>query len=236
MKSLQCGINEIDKHLDGFNYGEMVISASRAGHGNFHFLASIARGICYNAKDDPKCLIFTDIAKRNISDMQTGDENIFSFHAFQSKDLKGFKAELEEHTSKKKYRIIIIENTELDISKNKEFYRIIKRSAVENNILIFIKAFLNRKQERRYWYPPTIADIEGSPVLEKLSDKIIIMQRPEILGIKDCTGREQIGMTDLVMFAYDLCTSKDSFIWFDKEKRTFENFDKEKHHTYRYIL
>jgi replicative DNA helicase len=51
MSSIKCGITQIDKHLDGFNYGEMIISASRAGHGNFYFITSIVRGICYSAKD-----------------------------------------------------------------------------------------------------------------------------------------------------------------------------------------
>jgi replicative DNA helicase len=236
MDNLKCGITEIDKHLGGFSYGEMIISASRPGHGSFYLLTSIARGICYTSKDNPKCLIFTNAEKRSLNDKNSGDENIFSYHIFQSRDIKSFKTELEEQISAGKHRIIIIENTELDINKNKEFYRIIKRSAASNNILIFIKGSLNRKHERRYHYPPAIADIEGAPILEKLADKIIIMYRPEVLGIKDCNGRDQIGIADIKLCANDITKTDTRYIYFDENKKIFRDFTPEdKRYGYYYL-
>ncbi|MBU4485808.1 MAG: hypothetical protein KKD38_02665 [Candidatus Delongbacteria bacterium] len=65
--------------------------------------------------------------------------------------------------------------------------------------------------------------------------EMIIMQRPEVFGIKDCNGREQIGLVELMLCAYDLCTNDYSYISFDKEKLTFENYDPDIHGGNRYI-
>jgi replicative DNA helicase len=234
MSSMKCGINEIDKHLDGFNYGEMIISAARTGHGNFYLIASIVRGICYTAKDDPKCMIFTDRQERNIKQFQPGDENIFTFHKYDCTDLNEFKTELSKQISKLKPKILIIENSELKFNKNKEYYRYIKLLTVENNILTFIKADFNRKIEISLWRQPSISLIDGAPLLEKLADKFILMSRPDILGIKYIDGREQTGIVELYFCACDLCTNEIERIQFNKDTLSFVNLDPDKARYYRF--
>ncbi|MBU4487002.1 MAG: hypothetical protein KKD38_08750 [Candidatus Delongbacteria bacterium] len=48
-------------------------------------------------------------------------------------------------------------------------------------------------------------------------------------------GITQIGLVELMLCAYDLCTHDYSYIWFDKEKLIFENYDPDIHGGSRYI-
>ncbi|HQO09737.1 MAG TPA: hypothetical protein PLK90_08375 [Clostridiales bacterium] len=224
MDTLLSGIDTIDSGLEGFSLGEMVISASRPGHGNIYLLLSIVRGIYYDFIDRYKCLVFSNSEKSRLKPLQPGDEDIFIYYKFQSDSLTGFFSELEDQIKLNDTKILIIDYNETSFQKNKNFFIGLKNIAVRKNILIFIKSYLTRQSARKSWFNPQIADIEGAPVVEKIADKYIIMHRLDVLGIKDASGRDQTNIVDIRLCARDLCHTGSKYIYFNSDKNIFENF------------
>lgn len=233
---MTCGITEIDNGLSGFYYGDLVLSTSRPGHGNIYLLISIARGICFSAKDSPKCLIFTNNDRKSCPYYQTGDEGIFTYYNYAARDLACFKKELVSVIKTTGAKIVIVENVELDFGKSSDFYRYLKKTASDSEVIIFVKANMSRNSERKSYFDPKIADIEGSAVLEQVADKFIIMHRLDVLGIKDMSGRDQRDLTDLRLCSGDVLRTDTKYILFDSEKRIFKDFTPEdKRYGYYYL-
>lgn len=221
MNNYKCGIKILDKKLNGFNAGDLTVCASRPGHGNLYLILSIVRGIHQTNILKTKSILFTDIPTRKISEFCAGDEHILDIYNYDEMDFKQFSENLKEQIAKHQPKTVIIECTEMNFNSGKDYFRLLKRTAREYGIIIFVKAYLKRTwAQRTSKYHPFIADIESSPIMEKLADTIILMYRPEIYGIRDTSGREQIGIADLTIFSYDTA-HRNIYLNFDAQKKQF---------------
>lgn len=66
-----------------------------------------------------------------------------------------------------------------------------------------------------------LVDLETSHIVDEIADKIILMMRPEVYGLRDCNGNEQRGLADLIIFSDDM-TYNDIFLNFDEKKKVFD--------------
>jgi replicative DNA helicase len=233
MNNFKCGIKIIDKKLNGFNSGDLTVCASRPGHGNLYLILSIVRGIHQTNILQTRSIFFSDIPTRNISEFCEGDEHIFDICTYDKMDFKQFSQTFKDQIAQNQPKIVIIECTEMNFNTNKDYFRLLKRTARENGILIFVKSYLKRAYEQRSWKDQLyIADIESAPIMEKLADRIILLYRPEIYGIRDMSGRDQIGVAYLTIFSYDTAI-RDIYLNFDAQKKEFN--EEIKNRTYYFL-
>lgn len=215
----KTGFNQLDKKLDGFLTGEMVIVAARPGHSKIHLITSIARNIHKNAEKKPKIAIISN-KQQDKFPLNKGDKNIFNVVYDQSDDLKSFFEQLYKVIDLSHPDVLIIDANNLYFNRNKEFYRRLKIITIENDILMIINSTLKRKVDQRMDKRPMISDLETATFVDETADKIILMLRPEVYGLRDCNGREQIGFTDLILFYNDKVFNQ-VYLNFDKENNVF---------------
>ena len=216
----KTGFNQLDKKLNGFSTGEMVIVAARPGHSKIHLITSITRNICKNAEKKPKLAVISN-KQQNKFPLNKEDKSIFNVVYDQSNDLEGFFDQLYKVIDLSKPDILIIDVNSLYFNRNKEFYRKLKIITIENDILMIINSTLKRKVDQRMDKRPMISDLETATFVDETADKIILMLRPEVYGLKDCNGRKQKGFTDLILF-YNDKVYHDVFLNFDKENNIFD--------------
>nr|HXK50354.1 DnaB-like helicase C-terminal domain-containing protein [Clostridiales bacterium] len=212
----KSGFTLLDKKLNGFSTGEMIVFGARPGHGNIYFMLSVLRGIHNNSKKKPKIMIMTNKEEGKFP-VNKGDKKIFDLVYDHSTDTKSFFDQLYKVIELSKPDIVAFDINSLHFNRNKEFYRTMKIVAMHHDVMVVINSNLRRKVEERADKRPMISDLETSPVAEEIADKVILMYRPEVYGHLDCSGREQKGLADTLIISNDK-THHDIYLNFDEEK------------------
>ncbi|MBN2789080.1 MAG: hypothetical protein JXR69_02695 [Candidatus Delongbacteria bacterium] len=216
----KCGLEILDKNINGFTTSEMIVFGARPGHGNIFLLLSVVRGIYNNAENKPKIMVLTN-RQQDKFPANKGDKKIFNIVYDQSQDLKSFFEQLYKVIELSKPEIIVFDINSLYFNRSKDFYRKLKKITLENDTMIIINSLLKRKADQRVYRQLQVSDLEASNVVDEIADKVVLMFRPEVYGIMDCNGRKQKGLADLVIFMNDNIYTN-IFLNFDENKKIFD--------------
>lgn len=215
---ISSGFTCIDKAIDGFLPGEIIVVGSRPSHGKTSLLLSMARNISIKAeKQIPSLFISLESSLGAISkrlflmlDEKQDIKNAPLYLSSLGNTLDLISQHIIRYAENKKVKLVYIDYIQLlQISTNNQrnwdlttALREFKRLAKEYKITIVISSQLNRGLELRSGYQKQaqLSDLRDSGSLEQESDKVIFINRLECLGItEDEDGNSTKGSANIII-------------------------------------
>lgn len=188
-KRVDCKLSTINKHLDGFRCGELVVVSGPTGHGKSTLLQSFTYD--FNEKD-VSCLWFSyevgvrDLVKRFTVDMPSFTLPLKTVES----NFKWLKQRVWESIAKHDTKVVFIDhlhylldmaylakvNTSLAIGM---LMRDLKKLAVETDTLIFLVSHLSKTKLEE---EPDLDDIRDSSFIGQESDIVLVIYREKSNG------------------------------------------------------
>lgn len=186
---IDCKIPAVNKHLDGFRCGELVVVSGPTGHGKSSLLQSFTYD--FNEKDI-SCLWFSyevgvrDLVKRFTVDMPSFTLPLKTVES----NFKWMQLRIWESIAKFETKVVFIDhlhylldmsylakvNTSLAIGM---LMRDLKKLAVETDTLIFLVSHLSKT---RLEEEPDLDDIRDSSFIGQESDIVLVIYREKSNG------------------------------------------------------
>lgn len=210
----KTGYQALDKYLNGFSSGELIVFGSRARSGMLNIMQNFAANLVINSDYKACVSIITNKFSREqihagfriIEQYREKDlfpENTIEVVYEQSETIQDFKVNLEHLLNDKYSKIFFIDLAPVYFEKKSEFYKILKQSALKSNKVVIINVSFNSNIEKRADKLPKLSDLQNQSIIQDIADKIILFLKPYLYRIRDENGYEQKGKVCLKLFNQD---------------------------------
>ena len=188
-QKLNSKIPTLNKLLDGFELGELVVVSGRTAHGKTLFAQTLTGNF---EQDGIKCLWFSyELTVRQFLERFNPLPLFYLPKTLEGKDIKWIEYKIWEAKLKYECRAVFIDHLGFlsDVEKNKDkrseidsLVRKIKTLAIKHNIIIFLLWHNKKPPEGFRKYEATEDDLKESSGIAQDSDIVLMINRQEVNG------------------------------------------------------